>query len=194
MGCSTVGLSTKRMKAEVDTLTQQKGRTTNLPEDFVNGYYPNDDFDYVRRDVKSWSENPVNSLGGGFEVVRGNSYPTGGDVHGHKSHRCLKCKVIGCNWSVRYEWTTDAGWVLCLYSPHKNSMNPLPTVNHHNHSLLVSQAEVRAQRGAARGIPPELDFTCQVMGSAHATASEILRVVDKYSKDNQIDVTECSYS
>ena len=182
------------MKAEVDTVTQQKGRTTNLPEDFVTGYYPNDDFDYVRRDVKSWSENPVNSLGGGVEVVRGNSYPTGGDVHGHKSHRGLKCKVIGCNWSVRYEWTTDAGWVLCLYSPHKNSMNLLPTANHHNHSLLVSQAEVRAQRGAARGIPPELDFTCQVMGNAHATASEILRVVDKYSKDNQIDVTECSYS
>ena len=96
-GCSTVGLSTKRMKAEVDTVTQQKGRTTNLPEDFVTGYYPNDDFDCVRRDVKSWSENPVNSLGGGFEVVRGKSYPTGGDVHGHKSLRSLKCKVIGCN-------------------------------------------------------------------------------------------------
>ena len=109
------------MKAEVDTLTQQKGRTTNLPEDFVTGYYPNDDFDYVQRDVKSFSENPVNSLGGGFQVVRGNSYPTGRDV--------------------------------------KNSMNLLPTANHYdNHSLLVSQAEVRAQRGAARGIPPALDL------------------------------------
>ena len=65
-GSSSAGLSTKRTKAEVDTVTEQKGRTTSLPDDFVTGYYPGDDFDFVRRDVKTFSENPLNSLGGGF--------------------------------------------------------------------------------------------------------------------------------
>ena len=31
------------------------------------------------------------------------------------------------------------------------------------------------------------------MGNAHLSASEILRVVDKYSKDNNVDITDCSY-
>jgi hypothetical protein len=95
---------------------------------------------------------------------------------------------------VKYEWTTDAGWVLRQYLPHRNSPPcPLPTENHHNHALLESQVQVRAGRGAARGIPQELDFTCQVMANAFSTASDILKVVDKYAKDNDIDVTACGY-
>ena len=49
-GVSSAGLSTKRTKKEVDSHTTQKGRTSTLPEGFVNGYYPNADFDYVRRE------------------------------------------------------------------------------------------------------------------------------------------------
>ena len=88
-GYTSAGLSTKRTKAEVDTITEQKGRTTSLPDDFVTGYYPEDDFDFVRRDVKNFSENPLNSLGGGVQVSLGNSYPSGGDVHGHRENNCL---------------------------------------------------------------------------------------------------------
>ena len=186
--------STKRTKKEVDSLTTQTGRASALPDDFVCGFYPDANFDYVKRDVKSFADNPENSLGGGFPVTLGTSYPSGGDAHGHKSLRSMKCSANGCSWMVKYEWTTDAGWVLRQYLPHRNSPPcPLPTENHHNHALLESQVQVRAGRGAARGIPPELDFTCQVMANAFSTASDILKVVDKYANDNKIDVTGCGY-
>ena len=57
--------STKRTKKEVDSRTTQTGRASALPDDFVCGFYPDANFDYVKRDVKSFADNPENSLGGG---------------------------------------------------------------------------------------------------------------------------------
>ena len=100
------------------------------------------------------------------------------------THRSRERGVIGCNWAVTYEESSQ-GWVLVNYKRATVPNEPNPE-NHHNHTLLKTTAEVMSKK-MGRHIPPDAVEFGRVMASTGFGTSEVDRAMRRFVKDRGIE-------
>ena len=204
---SVVGSRTADEAVHVATSRSGGLDVSEVPNGFPRGPFPVDAAG-LKAQVSAYTEAADCPMGGGFNVclIRPQKNSTG-----LVYRRTLACTHRGgaksgfnCTWEATYEWSTE-GWVLVQYHRHRHEeVSPTsdPEVsskttsipsNHHNHALMESMTQVRAQHGGQCRLPVDLVPIGEMMSKAGCSTAEIKRVFDSYAEEHNLDRTMYSY-
>ena len=204
---SVVGSRTADEAVHVATSRTGGLDVSEVPKGFPRGPFPVDAAG-LKAQVAAYTEAADCPMGGGFNVCLIRPMK---NADGFVYRRSLGCthrsgarSGYNCNWEATYEWSTE-GWVLVQYHRHRHvevspTQDPQVTskttsipLNHHNHELMESMTQVRAQYGGQCRLPLDLVPIGEMMSKAGCSTALIKMVFDDYAEEHGLDRTLYSY-